>query len=96
MNTATISDAREQAKTGFFEIAEKVKDFSDNVRERCKDAYRDAERGARRMKIAAESGIDETRQQIKSRPLTAMAVVASGAFIAGAILGFFGGRSARR
>jgi ElaB/YqjD/DUF883 family membrane-anchored ribosome-binding protein len=96
MNTSTISDAREQAKTGFFEVAEKVSDLSNNVKERCKDAYRDAERGVRRMKIAAESGIDETRQQIKSRPLMAMAVVASGAFVAGVIAGFFGARSARR
>jgi hypothetical protein len=96
MNTSTISGAREQAKVGTFEIAEKVRDFSDNVREGCKDAYRDAERGARRMKIAATDKIDEARQQIKSRPLTAIALVASGAFITGAIVGFFGARNARR
>jgi hypothetical protein len=96
MNTSTISAVQEQAKTGIFEIAEKLKDFSDSVKEGCRDAYRDAERGARKMKIAAVDRMDEARQQIKSRPLTAIAMVASGAFITGAIVGFFSARSARR
>lgn len=90
MNTSTISEAQEQAKAGVFEIAEKLKDFSQG----CKDAYRDAERGARRMKIAAQDRIDEARQQIKSRPIAAAVVIASGALIAGAIIGLFSARNA--
>lgn len=96
MNTGIVSNAQERAKVGISEIAERIRDFSENAKESCKDAYRDAERTARKMKIAAQDKFDEARQQIKSRPIAAIVVVASGALLTGVIIGLLCARSARR
>ncbi len=96
MNTETLSELRDQARTGFSEITGKVKDVSGAVKERCQDVYRDAERGARKIRIAAEEGMEEARRQVRSRPLTAMVAIASGAFIVGGLVGFVAAKTARR
>ncbi len=95
MNTETVSQLSEQARTGFSEVTSKVKDLSSAMKERCQDVYRDAERGARKIRISAENGIEEARRQVRSHPLTAVLAIASGAFIVGGMLGFFAAKKAR-
>jgi hypothetical protein len=87
MDVNKIAHATEQAAAGLFEITDRLKDFSGTFAERCKDTYRDAGRGARKLRIAAEEGIADTRKQIKSHPLAAVALVASGAFLLGGVTG---------
>ncbi len=96
MNTETVSQLGEQARTGISEITGKVKDLSTTFKERGQNIYRNAERGARKAKIAAEEGIEEARRRIKSHPLTAVVAIASGAFIVGGLVGFVVAKTARR
>lgn len=83
MKADTLARATEQAKFGLFEFADNLKDLSDAVTDRCKYTYRDAERGARKLRIAAEAGVDDTRKRIKSHPLAAVVAAASGGFVLG-------------
>jgi len=91
MNPDALARATEQTYAGLSEIADKARDLS----ERVKDTYRDAERGVRKLRIATEEGIHDTRRQIKSRPFAAMAVVAAGAFFLGGLAGRFTSRRRR-
>ncbi|HEY6307834.1 MAG TPA: hypothetical protein VI488_15385 [Candidatus Angelobacter sp.] len=88
MSANKLAHAAEQASTGLSDIADRLKDFSETVAEHCKETYHDAERGARKLRIAADEGIADTRKQIKSHPLAAVAVVASGAFFLGGVTGW--------
>jgi ElaB/YqjD/DUF883 family membrane-anchored ribosome-binding protein len=88
MNPDPITRATEQAYAGLTEIADRAKD----LRERVKDTYREAERGVRKLRIATEEGIHDTRRQIKSHPLAAMGMVAAGAFFLGGLVGRFRSR----
>lgn len=93
MNADTLSRAKEQARDGVSDAADKLRDISEAITGRCLDGYRDAERGVRRLRIAAEEGVDDTRRRIKAHPLRTVALVASGAFLLG---GLFGRRTHRR
>jgi ElaB/YqjD/DUF883 family membrane-anchored ribosome-binding protein len=96
MNADTLAHATEQAKAELSEIADRLRDLSETVTERCRERYRDAEYGARKLRIAVEKGIDDTRREIKSHPLASVAVAASGAFFLGGLAGRFAGRRGRR
>jgi ElaB/YqjD/DUF883 family membrane-anchored ribosome-binding protein len=87
MDANSLAHAKNQAKVGVSDIAEKVRDISEAVSEQCKSTYRDAERNVRKLRIAAEEGVHDTRKQIKSHPLAAVAMVASGAFLLGGLIG---------
>jgi len=91
MNRDAIARATEQAYVGISDIADRAKDLT----ERVKDTYRDAERGVRKLRIATEEGIQDTRRQIKSRPIVAVALVAAGAFFLGGLIGRFSRRGRR-
>ena len=88
MNTETLANTGEQVRLGLSEFAGKVKGISDDVTDLWRTARADAERGARKAKIAAEERIAETRHRIKSRPLSSVAIVASGAFLLGGVVGW--------
>jgi hypothetical protein len=95
MNTETIVNSGEQLREGLTEFADKVKGFSDDVTDLWRNARADAGRSARKIKIAAEEGIAETRHRIKSRPLSSVAIVASGAFLLGGLVGWIVTRNHR-
>ena len=88
MNTETLANTGEQVRLGLSEFAGKVKGISDDVTDLWRTARADAGRGARKAKIAAEERIAETRHRIKSRPLSSVAIVASGAFLLGGVVGW--------
>ena len=88
MNTETIANSGEQLREGLSEFAGKVKGFSDDVTDLWRNARADAGRNARKIKIAAEEGIAETRHRIRSRPISSVAIVASGAFVVGGLVGW--------
>lgn len=88
MSTQTFTNAGEQVRAGLSEFADKLKDFSDTVTEQWQDVRADAGRRAKKIKIAAEEGIDQARHQIKSRPFSTVAVVATGAFVLGGLVGW--------
>jgi len=95
MNSETLTNAEEQVRAGLSDFADKVKGFSDNVTERWRDVRADAGRRAKRIKIAAEEGIADTRHRIKSRPLSSVVIVASGAFLLGGLAGWILAKSRR-
>jgi hypothetical protein len=88
MNTETLANTGEQVRLGISEFAGKVKGISDDVTDLWRTARADAERSARKAKIVAEERIAETRHRIKSRPLSSVAIVASGAFLLGGVVGW--------
>jgi len=76
-------------------MADKVRDISEEVSDRWKDTYRDAELNVRKLRIAAEEGLHHTRKRIKSRPIAALSVAASGGFLLGGLVGMLTGRRRR-
>ena len=96
MNGATLTRARDQAKNGVSDAADKLRDISETIADRCLDGYRDAERNVRRLRIAAEESMDDTRRKIKAHPLASIALVASGAFLLGGLVGRGTRRRGRR
>ncbi len=87
MNAHVLSRAKNHARGGVSDAADKLLDISEAIATRCRDGYRDAERGIRRLRIAAEEGVDQTRRRIKAHPFAALALVASGAFFLGGLVG---------
>ena len=87
MKTETLVNSGEQIRVGLSEFTDKVKGLSDDVTDLWQTARADAGRSARRAKIAAAERIAETRHRIKSHPLSSVAIVASGAFLLGGLLG---------
>jgi ElaB/YqjD/DUF883 family membrane-anchored ribosome-binding protein len=96
MTVDALSRAKNQAKDGVSDAADRLRDISAAIADRCLDSYRDAERGVRRLRIAAEEGVDDTRRQIKAHPLAAVVMVASGAFVLGGLVGRRTHRRGRR
>jgi hypothetical protein len=86
MKTETLADTTKKVRTALSDI--KVRDFSDSVKERCKDTYEAAQRGVRRMRAATEKGIEETRHSFKSHPIRFITVIACAAFILGGATGW--------
>jgi ElaB/YqjD/DUF883 family membrane-anchored ribosome-binding protein len=95
MKADILEYAGDQIKEDLSDIAEKARDISVKVKDRLTDAYQGIERSARKAKIAAEEGVAEARHRIKARPLTSVAVVATGAFAVGLLAGWFVGRKQR-
>lgn len=91
MNAGTLK----QARAAVPDIADKVRDISEAVSDRCKDTYREAERNVRKLRIAAEEGVHHTRKNIKSRPIAAVALAASSGFLLGGLVGRLTGRRRR-
>jgi hypothetical protein len=79
--------ARATETIGLSEIANNLLEFSGAFADQFKDRYHDTGRRVRRLRIAGEAGIALTRRRIKSHPLAAVGLVASGAFILGGLLG---------
>jgi ElaB/YqjD/DUF883 family membrane-anchored ribosome-binding protein len=96
MTVDALSRAKNQARDGVSDATDRLRDISAAIADRCLDSYRDAERGVRRLRIAAEEGVDDTRRQIKAHPLAAVALVASGAFVLGGLVGRRTHRRGRR
>jgi ElaB/YqjD/DUF883 family membrane-anchored ribosome-binding protein len=95
MNANSLKHANNQVRAGVSDIAEKVRDISEAMSEQCKDTYRETERNLRKLRIAAEEGVHDTRKKIKSHPLAAVAVAASAAFLLGGVVGRLTGRRRR-
>jgi hypothetical protein len=95
MNTETLTNSGEQLREGLSEFAGKVKGFSDDVTDLWRNARADAGRSARKIKIAAEEGIAETRHKIKSRPFSSVALVAFGACLLGGLVGWIAAKNHR-
>lgn len=87
MNAQGLNRATNTARERVSDAAYKLFDISEEFAERCRDSYRDAERGVRRLRIAAEEGVDGTRRRIKAHPFAAMSLVAAGAFFLGGLVG---------
>jgi len=88
MNASSLKHARD----GVSDITDKVRDISEAVSDRCKDTYRDAELNVRKLRIAAEEGVHHTRKRIKSGPIAAVVVAASGGLLLGGLVGRLTGR----
>jgi len=93
MKAENLASAGEQVRTNVAEIAEKARDLSAKVKESLDDTYHDLGRSVRRAKAAAEDRIEDVRHQVKTRPLTAVATVAAGAFVVGMLTGWLIGRN---
>jgi ElaB/YqjD/DUF883 family membrane-anchored ribosome-binding protein len=87
MDANSLAEAQDQARAGVSNIAEKVRDISKAVTKHCQNTYRDAERNVRKLKVAADEGVHDTRKQIRLHPLAAVAMAASGAFFLGGLIG---------
>jgi ElaB/YqjD/DUF883 family membrane-anchored ribosome-binding protein len=95
MNAENLSRMGAQVMDNVAEIAEKAKDLSAKVKERLDDTYHDLDRTVRRAKVATEGRLDDVREHVKHRPLTAVAAVAAGAFAVGILTGWLLGRETR-
>jgi ElaB/YqjD/DUF883 family membrane-anchored ribosome-binding protein len=95
MNAENLSRMGAQVMDNVAEIAEKAKDLSAKVKERLDDTYHDLDRTVRRAKVATEGRLDDVREHVKDRPLTAVAAVAAGAFAVGILTGWLLGRETR-
>lgn len=87
MNAQGLNRATSIARDRVSDAAYKLFDISEEFAERCRDGYRDAERGVRRLKIAAEQGADDTRRRIRAHPLATLSLVAASAFFLGGLVG---------
>jgi ElaB/YqjD/DUF883 family membrane-anchored ribosome-binding protein len=92
MNVQNLARATNVARQNVTDAAAKLVDISEEFAERCRDGYHDAERGMRRLRIAAEESVDDTRRHIKSHPFAAVALVGTAAFVLGGIVGRRNGR----
>lgn len=92
MKPETFAQAREQVKTGLSDV---VRDFSDSVTNRWKETHDAAQRGAKKVKIATEEGVEGTREKIKSHPILFVTLAASGAFVLGCLAGWIAARDRR-
>jgi hypothetical protein len=92
MRTETLTQVGEEVKT---RLSDTVKDLSEGFTNRCKETYDAAQRGARRVRIAAEEGLEGTRERIKTHPILFVALAASGAFALGCLAGWFAGQDRR-
>jgi len=81
----TLVHAADQANAELSRIIGRLRVLSEGISDSCRDTYRDTERGVRKLRVAAEEGIHDTRRQIKCHPLASIAVVASGAFLLGGL-----------
>jgi hypothetical protein len=95
MKTEAFTETGEQVRAGLSDLAESLRDFSGDLRDRLKDTREVLERRARKIRTAAEDGIEDARRTIKSHPLTFVAGVASGAFVLGALAGWAACRNRR-
>jgi hypothetical protein len=95
MKTEAFTETGEQVRAGLADLAGSLKEFSGDLKDRWKDTREVVQRRARRIKTAAEDGLEDARRQIKSHPLTFVAAVAGGAFVAGALVGWAAARSRR-
>ena len=87
MNGNSLAETRKQVRAGVSDIADTVRDISGVLSKQCKDTYRDAGRNMRKLRVVAEEGVHDTRRQIKSHPIAALAVAASAGFFLGGVLG---------
>jgi len=87
MATQNIVHAADQLKSGLADGIEKLKDFSENVKDRFESARVDVKRGIDTTQAAVKDAARDARRQVRTRPLTALAATA----IAGLVLGFTAG-----
>lgn len=87
MATQSVARATEQLKTGLADGIEKIKDFSEDVKDRFESVRKDLKRGIETTQTAVKDAAQETRRRTRERPLTALAATA----ITGLALGFTAG-----
>jgi hypothetical protein len=95
MKTEAFVETGEQVRAGLSDLAGSLKEFSGDLKDRWKDTREVVQRRARKIRTAAEDGMEEARRTIKSHPLTFVAAVASGAFVLGALMGWAASRNRR-
>lgn len=96
MRTDAFAETGEQVRAGLSDLAGSLREFSGDLKDRWKDTREVLERRARRIRTAAEDGMDDARRSIKSHPLTFVAGVASAAFVLGALAGWAASKNSRR
>ena len=84
MATQNIARATEQVKTGLADGIEKLKDFSEDVKDRFESARKDLKRGIETTQTAVKDAAQAARRKVGERPLTALAATA----LTGLALGF--------
>jgi ElaB/YqjD/DUF883 family membrane-anchored ribosome-binding protein len=89
MRTENVLPTIEDLKNGASEVAELARDISAKAGRKLDAAYENTRRGVRQARVAVEDAVEDTRHEIKERPLTAMAVTALGAFAIGMTAGWF-------
>jgi len=90
-----IAVVGEQLKTEINDTFEKAKEVSGKIRDHVDTTYRSIGKGIKRAKTAAEDVVEDARDEIKERPLTAVAVIGVGAFALGLVTGWLITRSNR-
>ena len=88
MASQGIAYATEQIKTEIASGMEKLKDFSDTLKENFETAQREIRRSVQRGRVALEETADETRRTIKSHPLASVAISAGAGLVVGLTLGW--------
>lgn len=87
MATQNIVHTADQFKSGLADGIEKLKDFSEDVRDRFESARVDVKRGIETTQAAVKDAARDVRRQVRTHPLTALAATA----ITGLALGFTAG-----
>jgi ElaB/YqjD/DUF883 family membrane-anchored ribosome-binding protein len=88
MRTENVLPTIEDLKNGASEVAELARDISAKAGRKLDTAYDSARRGVRQARVAVEDAVEETRHEIKERPLTAVTIAALGAFALGMTAGW--------
>ena len=83
-----IAVVGEQLKTEISDTFEKAKEVSDKIRDRVDTTYRSIGKGIKHAQTAAQDAVEDARDEIKGRPLTAVAVIGAGAFALGLLTGW--------
>lgn len=87
-----LNNAGEQVRSNVADMAEKARDISKKMKEQWSDSYRDLEQSVRRAQVVSERGLDDARERIKDKPITAVATVGIAAFAIGLFAGLVMGR----
>jgi ElaB/YqjD/DUF883 family membrane-anchored ribosome-binding protein len=95
MATQNILRATEQLKTGLTDGIEKLKDFSEDARDRFEAARKDLKRGIKTTQTAVRDAAQATRRKVGERPLTALAATALTGLALGFTLGWLMGHKRR-
>lgn len=95
MATQNIAFTAGQFKAGLTDRIEKLKDFSENVKDRFDSACTDVQRGVATTQAAVKDAVIDVRRKVRTRPFTALAATAMTSLALGLTVGWALGRNRR-